>query len=128
MDINFQEMIDIAKKASKNAYAPFSKFIVGACVLTTGGKYYSGCNVENSSYGLTICAERCAIFKAISDGEKEIQAVAIYSPNVEECYPCGACRQVIFEFATENLLVITEKDGAPKVDGIKDLLPYGFKM
>lgn len=128
MDINYQEMLDIAKKASENAYAPFSKFIVGACVLTTGGKYYSGCNVENSSYGLTICAERCAIFKAISDGEKEIQAVAIYSPNVEECYPCGACRQVIFEFATENLLVITEKGGAPKVDGIKDLLPYGFKM
>lgn len=128
MDINYNEMLDIAKKASENAYAPFSKFIVGACVLTSGGKYYSGCNVENSSYGLTICAERCAIFKAVSDGEKEIQAVAIYSPNTDECYPCGACRQVIFEFATENLVVITEKNGEPKVDSIKDLLPYGFKM
>ena len=121
-------MLEIAKKASENAYAPFSKFVVGASILTTSGKYYSGCNVENSSYGLTICAERCAIFKAISDGEKEIQAVAIYSPNTDECYPCGACRQVIFEFATEDLVVITEKDGAPKVDCIKDLLPYGFKM
>jgi len=128
MDINYNEMLDIAKKASENAYAPFSKFIVGACVLTSGGKYYSGCNVENSSYGLTICAERCAIFKAVSDGEKEIQAVAIYSPNTDECYPCGACRQVIFEFATETLVVITEKNGEPKVDIIKDLLPYGFKM
>ncbi len=128
MDINYNEMLDIAKKASENAYAPFSKFIVGACVLTSGGKYYSGCNVENSSYGLTICAERCAIFKAVSDGEKEIQAVAIYSPNTDECYPCGACRQVIFEFAAETLVVITEKNGEPKVDIIKDLLPYGFKM
>ena len=128
MDINYQEMLDIAKEVSKNAYAPFSKFVVGACILTTGGKYYSGCNVENSSYGLTICAERCAIFKAVSDGEKEIQAVAIYSPNTDECYPCGACRQVIYEFAVEGAQIITEKDGAPKVDSINDLLPYGFKM
>ena len=128
MDINYQEMLDIAKEVSKNAYAPFSKFVVGACILTTGGKYYSGCNVENSSYGLTICAERCAIFKAVSDGEKEIQAVAIYSPNTDECYPCGDCRQVIYEFAVEGAQIITEKDGAPKVDSINDLLPYGFKM
>ena len=128
MDINYQEMLDIAKEVSRNAYAPFSKFVVGACILTTGGKYYSGCNVENSSYGLTICAERCAIFKAISDGEKEIQAVAIYSPNTDECYPCGACRQVIYEFAVEGAQIITEKDGVPKVDSINDLLPQGFKM
>ena len=128
MDINYQEMLDIAKEVSKNAYAPFSKFVVGACILTTGGKYYSGCNVENSSYGLTICAERCAIFKAISDGEKEIQAVAIYSPNTDACYPCGACRQVIYEFAVEGAQIITEKDGAIKVDFINDLLPHGFKM
>ena len=128
MSINYVEMLEIAKEASKNAYAPFSKFVVGACVLTTSGNYYSGCNVENSSFGLTICAERCAIFKAVSNGEKEIKAVAIYSPNTDECYPCGACRQVIFEFAQEGLQVITEKNGEPKVESISDLLPYGFKM
>ena len=128
MEIDYGKMLNIAKDVSKNAYAPFSKFVVGACVLTTDGNYYSGCNVENSSYGLTICAERNAIFKAVSCGEKEIQAVAIYSPNTDECYPCGACRQVIYEFAVEGAEIITEKNGSPKVDSISDLLPYGFKM
>lgn len=128
MEINYEQMLNIAKEVSNHSYAPFSKFVVGACVMASSGELYSGCNVENSSYGLTICAERSAIFKAISNGEKEIVAVAIYSPNTDECYPCGACRQVIFEFASNDLIVITEKDGSPKVDKITDLLPYGFKL
>lgn len=128
MEINYNQMLDIAKEVSKNAYAPFSKFVVGACVQGGSGEYYSGCNVENSSFGLTICAERSAICKAVSNGEKEITAVAIYSPNAEDCLPCGACRQVIFEFATKEISIITEKDGAPKVVTIENLLPYGFKL
>ncbi len=87
-----------AKEASKNSYSPFSRFAVGAAVLASSGKIYRGCNVENSSFGLTNCAERCAIFKAVSEGEREIRAVAIYSPNADSCYPCGACRQVMYEF------------------------------
>ena len=117
-----------AKEVSKNAYAPFSNFIVGACVLTTSGNYHSGCNVENSSYGLTICAERAAICKAISFGEKEILAVAIYSPNTQECYPCGACRQVLFEFGGNNLEIITEKDNDINICTLENLLPCGFKL
>jgi len=128
MEINYSEMLDIAKEVSKNAYAPFSNFVVGACVLTTAGNYHSGCNVENSSYVLTIFAERAAICKAISCGEKEILAVAIYSPNTQNCFPCGACRQVIYEFGGNDAEIITEKKGDYKVCTLKSLLPRGFKL
>jgi len=127
MDYNL--LMDKAKEASKNSYSKYSKFAVGACVLTGSGKMYSGCNVENSSYGLTICAERCAIFKAISEGEKEIKAVAIYSPNQDNCSPCGACRQVIYEFTPkEGAVVITEKNNELVINSITDLLPEGFLL
>ena len=81
-------------------------------MLAKSGKLYNGCNVENSSFGMTICAERCAIFKAISEGEDKILAVAIYSPNSDDCYPCGACRQVMYEFQGEDEIeIITETQG-----------------
>ena len=96
--MNYEEMMKKAEKVSKNSYSPYSKFAVGACVLASSGKVYTGCNFENSSFGMTICAERNAIGSAIAAGEKEIKAVAIYSPNQEECMPCGACRQWIQEF------------------------------
>ena len=113
MNINYKELMDNAKEASKASYSPFSRFAVGAAVLTTSGKIFRGCNVENSSFGLTNCAERTAIFKAVSEGEKEILAVAIYSPNADSCYPCGACRQVLFEFQTDEyeIDVVTENLG-----------------
>ena len=112
MTIDYKLLMDTAKEASKKSYSPFSKFAVGAGVLTSSGKVYGGCNIENSSFGMTICAERCAIFKAVSDGEQEILAVAIYSPNEDDCYPCGACRQVMYEFQGEKEIeIITEEKG-----------------
>ena len=93
-----QQLIRRAMEAREKAYAPYSQFAVGAAVLTKDGQVYLGCNIENASYGATNCAERTAIFKAVSEGEKEILAVAIYSPNADSCYPCGACRQVLYEF------------------------------
>ena len=129
MDYNYKSLMEKAKEASKMSYSPFSKFAVGAGVLTKSGKIYSGCNIENSSFGMTICAERCAIFKAISEGEKEILAVAIYSPNEDDCYPCGACRQVMYEFQGENEIeIITEKNGELNIKKLSDFLPYGFKI
>lgn len=129
MDIDFQLLMDKAKEASKTSYSPFSRFAVGASVLASSGKIYQGCNVENSSFGLTICAERCAIFKAISEGEKEIVAVAIYSPNTDGCYPCGACRQVMYEFqGDEEISVITETLGSLDIKKLSYFLPCGFRI
>ena len=129
MTIDYKLLMDTAKEASKKSYSPFSKFAVGAGVLTSSGKVYGGCNIENSSFGMTICAERCAIFKAVSDGEKEILAVAIYSPNEDDCYPCGACRQVMYEFqGYKEIEIITEEKGNLNIKKMSDFLPFGFKI
>lgn len=132
MEIDFKQLMDMAKEASKNSYSPFSHFAVGAAVYAASGKIYKGCNVENSSFGLTICAERCAIFKAISEGEKEIRAVAIYSPNTDSCYPCGACRQVMYEFQgdgeDEEIVVVTENLGELEIKKLSYFLPNGFRI
>jgi cytidine deaminase len=125
----YRNLIELAKTASKNAYSPYSKFSVGACVLTDSGKTFLGCNFENSSYGLSICAERNAIGSAIVAGEKKIKAIAIYSPNMENCTPCGACRQVIHEFQVDGGAdVITELNGELIVHNINELLPGGFSL
>jgi len=127
--MDYNELLNLAKKASENAYTPYSKFKVGACVLTKNNKTYTGCNFENSSFGLTICAERNAIGSAIADGERKIKAIAIYSPNTKHCYPCGACRQVMSEFpADSGLDVITETENGFEVHEIKELLPKGFTL
>ena len=129
MNYDYNLLMDKAKEASKRSYSPFSKFAVGASVLTKEGNIYSGCNIENSSFGMTICAERCAIFKAVSEGDKEILAVAIYSPNEDDCYPCGACRQVMYEFQGETEIeIITEEKGKLNIKKLSDFLPYGFKI
>ena len=130
MNIDFKELMDNAKSASKNSYSPFSRFAVGAAVLAGSGKIYQGCNVENSSFGLTICAERTAIFKAVSEGEREILAVAIYSPNTDSCYPCGACRQVLYEFQTDDyeIDVVTENLGELDIQKLSYFLPCGFRI
>lgn len=127
--MEYNDLLNKAKEISKNAYAPYSKFSVGACILCSSGNTYSGCNVENSSYGLTICAERNAIFHAIACGETEIDAIAIYSPKTKKCFPCGACRQVIFEFQKKKTIdVIVETDDGYKVYKINELLPEGFSL
>jgi len=122
--------MNMAKEASKKSYSPFSRFAVGASVLAKSGKIYTGCNIENSSFGMTICAERCAIFKAVSEGEREITAVAIYSPNADNCNPCGACRQVMYEFQEENndVIIVTESMGELIIRKLSEYLPYGFKI
>ena len=127
--MDYQELINKAKKASAKSYSPYSKFAVGACVLTDNGNTYTGCNFENSSFGLTICAERNAIGSAITAGEQKIRAVAIYSPNAEYCQPCGACRQVIHEFkSSEGTDIITTGCAGIKVTSIDSLLPEGFTL
>ena len=129
----FMNNDDLMKKAievSKNSYSPYSKFAVGACVLTASGKIYTGCNFENSSFGLTICAERNAIGSAIADGEREIMAVAIYSPNQDKCFPCGACRQVIHEFSKndEDVQIILKDGENLCIYSLADLLPESFTL
>jgi len=127
--MDYDVLLEKAKEASKNAHAVYSKFAVGACVLADSGKTYVGCNMENASYGLTICAERNAIANAIANGEKSILAVAIFSPNMRNCCPCGACRQVIFEFQKDKEVeVITETKDGYKVYKINELLPEGFVL
>ena len=130
MNIDFLELMNNAKEAAKNSYSPFSRFAVGAAVITPSGKIYRGCNVENSSFGLTNCAERTAIFKAVSEGEREILAVAIYSPNSDSCYPCGACRQVLYEFQPDDyeIDVVTENLGVLEIQKLSYFLPCGFRI
>ena len=127
--MNYEEMLKLAEQASENAYVPYSNFPVGACVLTVNGKIYTGCNFENSSFGMTICAERNAVGSAVADGERKIKAVAIFSPKKKNCTPCGACRQVLYEFASdEDIDVILQSDDGVVVVPLKELLPDCFKL
>lgn len=129
MEIDYKVLMDKAKEASKMSYSPFSRFAVGAALIAKSGKIYSGCNVENSSFGMTNCAERTAIFKAVSEGEREILAIAIYSPNSDNCYPCGACRQVMYEFqGDDEIIVITEDCGRLDARKLSEFLPFGFRI
>ena len=115
-----------ARTAARTAYAPYSKFPVGAAVLAGSGKIYAGCNVENASYGLCNCAERTAIFSAVAAGEKKIWAVAVFTPTPEPTMPCGACRQVINEFGPDAT-ILSVCDSARRIETTLDaLLPAAF--
>ncbi len=118
------ELIDLAIKARKKAYAPYSHYKVGAALLGKSGTVYTGCNVENASYGHTICAERTAVVKAVSEGETEFEAIAVVTKNSGS--PCGACRQVLSEFAPGLIVYIADKDGEFRTATLKDLLPDSF--
>lgn len=125
--MEIKTLIDHAIEARKNAHTPYSNFQVGAAVLTKNNKVYQGCNIENASYGLTNCAERTAIFKAVSEGEKEIEAIVIVGDTEGPISPCGACRQVMAEFCDENTKVIlTNLKGAMVETTINELLPGFF--
>ncbi len=127
--MNYRELLDKAKEVSQNAYVPYSKFKVGACVLTEDDSTFCGCNFENASYGLTICAERNAIGTAIANGHTRIKAIAIYSPNEDNCFPCGACRQVMTEFrAGGDMDIVTEVKGEPQIYKLSYLMPESFKL
>ncbi|HUG09794.1 MAG TPA: cytidine deaminase [Opitutaceae bacterium] len=125
-DATLQELETAARTAAGRAYAPYSKFCVGAAVLGDSGKIHSGCNVENASFGLTSCAERNAIFAAVGAGERAIRAVAIYTPTSSATAPCGACRQVIREFGPDAI-IISICDGDSRIEStIGELLPRSF--
>lgn len=123
---HYKKLLDKAKEAMKNAYTPYSHFNVGAAVLTQSGKIYTGCNIENAAYGATNCAERTAIFKAVSEGEKEITDIAVVSSSGDFTYPCGICRQVISEFMKEGNLVFENNQGEMRVLKLSEIYPYSF--
>jgi len=121
--------LTLAKEAQKKAYAPYSCFKVGAAAVGNSSKVYTGCNVENASYPLSMCAERIALFKAISEGESEIKALYIIGPENEPISPCGACRQVIFELARNSTIYLSNCDMTKVIEtNSKELLPYGFDL
>ena len=121
------ELISKAYEATKNSYAPYSKFNVGAVALC-GEKIYMGCNIENASFGATICAERCAIFKAVSDGCTKIDKIVIVCSTHDFAYPCGICRQVMTEFMDENGIIVVTNDKEIREYKLSDLMPESFRM
>ncbi|HJT71599.1 MAG TPA: cytidine deaminase [Terriglobales bacterium] len=128
-DAERDHLINAARQSMRHAYAPYSKFKVGAALLTANGEVFSGCNVENASYGLTNCAERTAIFSAIAHSGPGlmIQAVAVVNDQGLPCSPCGACRQVIYEFGPEAVIIFQSASGW-KHSHITELLPEGFRL
>ena len=130
LNVNETELLGWAREAASQAYCPYSDFPVGACVLTEHGRF-TGCNIENASYGLAICAERVALFKAVSEGATSILSLAVSCAKAGEQdppgskMPCGACRQAMSEFMSEDALVIVDGVGVWQV---KELLPQAFKL
>ena len=127
MSMTDKELFRMAVEASENAYAPFSNFHVGAALLTEDGKVFTGVNIENSSYGATICAERTAMVKAISEGARDFESIAI-AGNGGTSWPCGICRQFMYEFCPEIRVISGENEDELQVYTLKELLPEGFKL
>jgi cytidine deaminase len=119
-------LIEAAKQARENAHAPYSNFRVGAALRSTSGRIFSGCNVENATYGLTMCAERVAIFKAVSEGERGFSAIAVVTDTDVLTPPCGACRQLIWEFCGDIPVGMANLRGKAEVIQMKDLFPKPF--
>ena len=120
------ELIESAREARERAFAPYSNFRVGAAVRTRSGKIFTGCNIESASYGLTICAERVAIWKAVSEGEKEFECIAVVADTQELTPPCGACRQILWEFCGDVPVTFANLKGDVETLQMKDLLPRAF--
>ncbi len=125
--MEYKELYRLAHKAKENAYVPFSHFQVGAALLTAEGKVFTGVNIENSSFGATICAERTAFVKAISEGERHFQAIAIASSG-GEALPCGICRQFMYEFCPELNVITGKNEDSLRVQTLEQLLPEGFRL
>lgn len=122
-----KELIAMAKEVMKRAYAPYSHFQVGAALLAKDGRVFTGCNVENASFGATICAERTAVTKAVSEGTREFEKIAIVASSGEYAAPCGICRQVLYEFMPEGNVVLWSKDEGELETPLRELLPMGFR-
>ena len=123
-----RELINIAVEASEKAYAPYSKFAVGAALECDDGTVFTGCNIENAAYGCTNCAERTAVFKAISEGKREFRRIAIVADSEDYCMPCGTCRQVLNEFAPAIEVLSVRSDGRYVSYSLKELLPKSFAL
>lgn len=126
MDFPIEKLIGAAVAAREKAYAPYSKFRVGAAILTKEGRYYTGCNIENASYGLTCCAERVALFKAVSNSERSFEAVAVTAGTKDFCPPCGACRQALAEFGANIKVYMANEAGEYQMRTVAELLPLSF--
>lgn len=128
-----QSLIERAKQAANNAHAPYSGFQVGAALLTKDGKIFTGCNIENGSFGATCCAERTAFFKAVSEGARQFEAIAVVGGKngdfSKPCLPCGICRQVMAEFCGSDFEILLQgEDGTSKIYKLSDLLPHTFSL
>jgi cytidine deaminase len=121
-----ETLIFAAKQARENAHAPYSNFRVGAALRATSGRIFGGCNVENATYGLTVCAERIAIFKAISEGERCFDAISVVTDTDVLTPPCGACRQLIWEFCGDVPVILANLKGKTEIIQMKDLFPKPF--
>lgn len=124
METTYKKLIEMAYEAMGFAYTPYSKFNVGAALLTTSGEVYTGCNIESASYGATNCAERTALFKAVSEGHRSFKAIAIVGEARVPTYPCGICRQMLMEFG--DLDVILDRGGTLVIHRLSELLPHSF--
>ena len=122
--MDYEDLIAKAMEAREKAHAPYSHFAVGAALLGRSGRVYTGCNVENASYGLSICAERVAVFRAVSEGERDFEAIAVVTEN--GVTPCGACRQVLMEFGEDIQVIVADETGGYRVFGLQELLPEAF--
>lgn len=125
-----RELIDLAIKAREKAYTPYSNFKVGAALKTKDGKVYLGCNIENAAYSMTNCAERTAFFKAVSEGEREFESIAVVGglDKLVLCPPCGACREVMNEFCDKDFKIILFDGEKEVIYTLEELLPLGFKL
>ena len=121
-----EELLARAKAMHAKAYVPYSKFPVGAALLCGDGTVYEGCNIENAAYGPTICAERSAMCRAVCDGNTDFKAIAVIADTDDYCYPCGVCRQTLFEFGPDLTVICGRRDGQYTVNKLHELLPHAF--
>lgn len=121
-----ENLIKEAEDSKRNAIAPYSNFVVGAALLTDKGKIYTGCNIENPSLMMSFCAERAALLKALTEGERAFKAIAIVSGGEKYCFPCGTCRQMLYEFAPDLAIYLSSDDGTRRYS-ILELLPHAFR-
>ncbi|MBQ8497509.1 MAG: cytidine deaminase [Clostridia bacterium] len=128
-DFDRKTLLRAAMKAREFSYSPYSQFKVGAALLSADGTIYTGCNIENSAYSPSLCAERCAVAKAVSEGAREFIAIAVVGPEDSETTPCGVCRQVLYEFCDESLIILCGGTDTHYTEmTLGDLLPKGFRL
>ena len=120
------ELLDLARRAAANSYSPYSRFPVGAALECADGTVFTGCNVENAAYGDTICAERTAAVKAVSEGHRDFVRIAIWGDSKEYCYPCGSCRQFLTEFSKTMRVICAKGDGSFVAHPLSEMMPFTF--